>query len=359
MNTLLPHIPHAGLAICTVAVVTGAEIQLFPAGDFRAIDGRPEKVRSWRMTAADAARVVAEANQRTTPYLIDYEHQSLMAADNGQPAPAAGWFKRLEWREGRGLFAVDVEWTERAKGFILAGEYRFISPVFSFDRQSGAVQRLMSAGLTNTPALDGLAAVVAAASLRLNSSSHKEPVVSYAKIAAVLGLLADAGEEKILEGVAALKAAAAKPDPAQYVPVATMKAVQDELAALKATAAKPDLTQHAPVAALKALQDELAALKQQQISSEVNALVEQGVKDGKLLPAMKEWAVSMGQQNVAALKQYLDASPPIAALTATQTKGKAPAAAGNGLTEEEVAVCRAMGVTPDAFKKTRDAGGVQ
>ncbi|MGE1673772.1 phage protease [Pseudomonas aeruginosa] len=34
--------------------------------------------------------------------------------ENGQPAPAAGFFRALEWREGQGLFA-QVELTARAK----------------------------------------------------------------------------------------------------------------------------------------------------------------------------------------------------------------------------------------------------
>ncbi|WP_438805125.1 phage protease [Sodalis sp. (in: enterobacteria)] len=57
------------------------------------------------------------------------------ARGNGQPAPAAGWYSQLEWVEGLGLFAVDVEWTERARTLIAAGEYRFVSPLFQYDRQ--------------------------------------------------------------------------------------------------------------------------------------------------------------------------------------------------------------------------------
>jgi len=41
-------------------------------------------------------------------YVIDYHHQTLLAEKNGQPAPAAGWFDALEWREGDGLYAIDV-----------------------------------------------------------------------------------------------------------------------------------------------------------------------------------------------------------------------------------------------------------
>jgi phage I-like protein len=82
---------------------------------------------------ARSRHLIAAADARQTPYVIDYEHQTLRSAKNGLPAPASGWFKKLEWREGVGLFAVDVEWTDAAAAAIDAGEYRFISPVFLYD----------------------------------------------------------------------------------------------------------------------------------------------------------------------------------------------------------------------------------
>lgn len=82
-----------------------------------------------------------------------------------QPAPAAGWFKRMEWREGIGLFATDVRWTDKAKVMIAAREYRYISPVFHYG-PDGDVLNLIGLGLTNTPALDGLTDL---ASIALNS----------------------------------------------------------------------------------------------------------------------------------------------------------------------------------------------
>lgn len=134
-------------------------IQLFPAGTFAARDGRPGNLRgvnatSWRLTAQDAEAVIAHWQRTATPLVVDYEHQTQLAAQNGQPAPAAGWITSLEWEEGRGLFA-GVDWTDKARAHIRAGEYRYISPVFAFDRQSDAVLRLICAALTNHPALGG------------------------------------------------------------------------------------------------------------------------------------------------------------------------------------------------------------
>lgn len=135
--------------------IASREIRILPPGLFRANDGRPPDLPGWKIDAAIAARIVADLVNRDD-LVIDYEHQSVLAKQNGQPAPAAGWFNRVVWREGQGLFAVDVKWTDKAKQMIGGGEYRFISPVFSFNPENGHVERLLALGLTNNPGLSGL-----------------------------------------------------------------------------------------------------------------------------------------------------------------------------------------------------------
>lgn len=131
------------------------EFRILPAGVFRAADGRPANLDGWKIDAQIGAKLAALA-ATGDDLVIDYEHQSLLTKTNGQPAPAAGWFKTLQWREGEGLFAVNVRWTDKAKAMIAAKEYRFVSPVFVFDGNTGEVQRIVGMGLTNTPALSRL-----------------------------------------------------------------------------------------------------------------------------------------------------------------------------------------------------------
>lgn len=137
------------------------EIRLLPDGAFAARDGRPGtltggNLNAWNLSGPGAEHVLDQWRRRETPLAIDYEHQSLNARHNGQPAPAAGWIESLRYEPGQGLFA-SIRWTEGAKAFIEQDEYRFISPVFSFNPQSGDVLELKGAALTNVPALDGLA----------------------------------------------------------------------------------------------------------------------------------------------------------------------------------------------------------
>jgi len=124
---------------------TGKSVQLLPAGHFKARDGRPASIaacKDWMCGPDQAQSMVAAATSQHNPMVIDYEHQTLNAERNGQPAPAAGWFKTMEWRAGEGLFATDVDWTPAAAKAIADGEYRYISPVFEFSSVTGEVRRM-------------------------------------------------------------------------------------------------------------------------------------------------------------------------------------------------------------------------
>lgn len=286
------------------------EIQLTPAGVFRARDGRPAQIAGWKMDAGIAAKVIAHAAARQTPYVIDYEHQTLAADKNGQPAPAAGWFKTLEWREGLGLFATDVAWTAKARAHIDAGEYKFISPVFAYDRNTGEVLRQEMAALTNTPALDGMAAVAALADTFYNRptghTQEKEPPMK--SIAVLLGLDESANEADISAAVAALKASA--------------DSQGAEIAALKTQT--PDPAKFVPVETVNTLQADLAALTTRLNQGELDEVIAAAKASGKLLPAMESWARDLGKTDIAALKAYVEKVPAIAALSGNQTGGKSP-----------------------------------
>ncbi|WP_332829647.1 phage protease [Escherichia coli] len=107
---------------------------------------------------------------RTTPFVIDYEHQTLRAVNNGKARPAAGCSAR--WNGVKARACMPPVWSGRynAAAMIAAGEYKFISPVFAYNKR-GEVLELLHAALTNTPALDGMDAVMLAAASRLASLS--------------------------------------------------------------------------------------------------------------------------------------------------------------------------------------------
>ena len=156
--------PASPPGTCTVALKLDASgnplplVQLLPLGHFRARDGRPAAdypgLTGWQCDESIAQALIARFSAEGMPLLLDYEHQTMLAEENGQPAPASGWGRNLQLL-GDGLYA-EVEWTERAKAMIRAGEYKFISPVFTFNEKTGVVLKLLHAALTVTNPHAGL-----------------------------------------------------------------------------------------------------------------------------------------------------------------------------------------------------------
>ena len=90
-------------------------MRVIPDGHFDAVDGRPGnmegvKAKTWFLDSAAASAVSAAFKAGGVKLPIDYEHQTLKAAENGQPAPAAGWITALEYSPGVGMLA-HVTWT--------------------------------------------------------------------------------------------------------------------------------------------------------------------------------------------------------------------------------------------------------
>ena len=95
------------------------EIQVIPYGRYDTPKGE------FVLDDDGAAGIVAAFEAQKNDMVIDYEHQTLA----GTEAPAAGWIKKLINKGKDGIWA-SVEWTERAKKYLLNREYRYLSPVF-------------------------------------------------------------------------------------------------------------------------------------------------------------------------------------------------------------------------------------
>ena len=138
---------------------------------------------------------------------------------------------------------------------------------------------------------------------------------------------------------------------------ATADAVTAACASL-AQASEPDPAKFVPVQAVQQLQTQIAALTARQQEADVAALIAPALADGRLLPAMESWARDLGKKDVAALTAFLATAQPIAALAGPQTGGKPPTGTAGGeaqLSAAELAVCGAMGIAPDAYRKAHAA----
>lgn len=370
----------------------GAVVQLLPAGEFKSWDGRDLPCGTWKLTEKNAPSVVALANARKNDFVIDYEHQTLLADKNGQPAPAAGWFKKVEFRPGEGLFVLDTRWTARASEFIDADEYKYISAVFAFDKVTGEVEQLMHAALTNNPGLDGLDEVQLAALTARFSTADIDPASSsvdnpseHLMNKVLLALLKALGlpetdattEAQALSAVAALKGATAELRIAAGIPetataaegvaaIAALKAdagkvagLNSEVATLKAGGGKGEVdpTKYVAIEKFTELANEVAVLKATNLTTEVEDLLTQARNEGKCSPVVEDVWRAVGKKDIAQLKALIDKTPGNPALA-----GQSQTAANKAVTDpkapgtaDELAMCKSMGLTLEQFRSGAEA----
>ncbi|WP_312929110.1 phage protease [Stutzerimonas nitrititolerans] len=327
--------------------------RLIPAGTFDAPRGSLEGAGPWFLDEAAARPIIKRAAARSTDIVIDYEHQTLLSEQNGEPAPASGWIDRgsLEGRED-GLYG-RVDWKARAKAAIDADEYRYLSPVFPYDPKTGTVLDLLHVGLTNNPAID--TAIPALAAARMGSGAydptHEEDTVDREELIKLLGLAADATDEQITAAINGLIKAKADADQA----IAAAKDESAQAVAAAKAGAKPDMSQYVPRAVYVEAQQQIAALSAGSSAAELDKLIEDGLKDGRIPgQATADW---LKPQGIAACKAYLKGATPIAALRGSQTEGRKPTeeqeqGQGDDLSEAELAACKATGVAPADYRKS-------
>jgi len=359
------------------ALPDGFNVQLFPDGQFDARDGRPGRIKdcaaaSWRLDAAIAAALIARANARETPLCIDYEHHTLTAKDAGHKAVAAGWIEALCYVPGQGLFA-RVAWTDAARGHIRADEYRYISPLFTFDLATGAVLELVNAALTNNPGLDGLAAVAAARQIVATDATAAQTQTEalmdelLERLRWMLNLPVTAAAEEISAQLDKLKGMIGGADAAAAsVDLLAILAGKDAaLADLTTKLDKPDPAKFAPAEAVAALTQENAALKASLAAAQAHngvaalaAEIKAAVADGRVHKSLEGWLAELAAQAPDTARAYLDKAVPVAALTAMQTQGVAPAAAGGAgvaaLTAEEREAAKLLDIPEATFALSKE-----
>ncbi|MER9623240.1 phage protease [Mesorhizobium sp. M0222] len=360
-------------ASLTAADASGAWVQLTPAGTFAGRDGRGPYDAGDK---SDMEQIVARTRQLagSTDLVVDYDHQSVFAAvpGVGGTAKAAGWIKELQVRAA-GIFG-RVEWTEAAAAAIKAGEYRYLSPVF-LHTKAGRVIAIRMAGLTNTPNLD-LVAVAASAllpnnnptgenmdkilsALGLAKGTNEDGVVaainayltSSTAIAKAAGLTETAKQEDILAAVNSIVSDRTKFAQAAGL-AATAKSDEIVTAVQSAIAGKVDVTKFVPIAAVTELQTRLNTLESTVGNDKAEEAVNSAMKAGKLIPALKDWGLNLFKADPTKFQEFVGSAPVLTSPQLLTPKKDGEAAE---LTEAQLAVCSAMGITAEDFKKTLKA----
>lgn len=334
------------------------EFRIFRAGENRTKKG------VFLFEKKDAEQLMAKAEEHAADYSIDYGHAMFSIFSSGHPADthsAAGWFKP-QLRAGE-LWATDVSWTPLATRKITDREFRYISPTFNRD-ESGHIQELCNVALTNIPATNGLRPLVASATpeqreflaaLEDPTYPHHPPPPQESPmnqaLLALLGLAADATEAQLLAAVTELAQKAAgglEPTLATLTAKKTPAEILGTLMAWKTTAETvPTLTAR------------ITEIEGERAKSEVKALLDQAVADGKVAPAQVAMLTTMGQQNLEQLKAFVAAMP--AVLPKKKLKEPADGEGVVTLSGEDLKVAQLMGTDPKKLAALRlaERGHVQ
>ncbi|RZF83715.1 phage scaffold protein [Pseudoalteromonas sp. CO325X] len=338
-------------------------VMLMPDGAFKSGDGRPDDVEvgHWLLDAQAASMLKANAQLRSNDFHFDYEHQTLLAEENGKEAPASGWFspEDLEYVPGEGLFALNVRWTPKAREYLKNEEYRYVSPVFHYDKQTGRPVKLRHFALTNDPALDGMDKVAVLKS-STNPQRGESPMNEAIKLLQLLGVQVDGDsvtDEHYQSAHTALTALKAKADKVDSLGTQLSDANQ-QVAALKAQ--KPsdggvDLSKFVPVATYNGALEQIAVLKSEGDSLSVEQEIAKAKQDGRVIASEEEYLTDLGkQQGVAALRSVLAARSPLAALTTQQTKPQDPNQGTAALSVEDAYAADQLGISHAEFAKAKE-----
>lgn len=315
-------------------------IQLFAMGAQPSRNGAPPLVRVDDRRHADAIVAATAAWHRKNDPMVDYDHQSFFGARPGVggQAKASGWMRRI-FANDDGVFA-EVEWTPAAASALAAREYRYISPAFRHDAQ-GRVLVILNAALTNTPSLD-LAAVA--------SANSEGAIMNFAKIAEALGLGSDATEADILSAIANMGGKAVMTAVATALGVAADADLVAAATALKAQAdAGPDPAKFVPVDTVVALQTSVQSLQGQLdvlAADKRKAKIDAAQSEGRLPPALVAHASSITDD--AALDAFLTALP-VGVLGEAKVANTAALNAEGRLSEDQLALCSSMGWDPKEY----------
>lgn len=315
-------------------------LELIPAGPIvQGVDGR-----AWTFGPDEVRQVLAEFAAHLGEVVADWEHASEHKAPKGEEAPAAGWVKELEERDGA-LWG-RVEWTDRAANQIAAREYRYISPVFLYtvDEQR-RIQRLTSIGLTNRPnfaltALNQAHSQEPPAAAGGDSDPHQGDTPTMDKeLLARLGLPEDATAEQVRAAVDGLKG---------------------ELATAQNRAQAPSLDKFVPradydtaVARATNAEQRLSALKKEKEDEAIDTAINQAVEDGKIPPSSVDYhkAQCRTEGGLERFQAYVDAAPEIGGDSGLGGKTPPKGEQDKALNAEMREVMRQFGNSEDDLKQ--------
>lgn len=283
--------------------------------------------------------IIRQFKGRKLDMVIDYEHQTLKDVQ----APAGGWIKDI-WKGADALMA-KVEWTPKAKEYLSNREYRYLSPVVMVRKKDNKAVAIHSAALTNTPAIDGMFAIVNSAGFTAGEIEVKggEDMEFLKALAEILGLPETAAEEDVKTAVSALAKKAAGTEVVANSTILTMLGLKED-ARTEDVAGKIQQLQNGGNTAV-----ELAALKEKLAKKEAEGAVTAALKEGKISAAQKEWAEGYALKDPEGFKAFCEKAAPVVPMGTTKKTDPA-----GKKVEMDAVVLKNLGLTKEDLEKFAD-----
>jgi phage I-like protein len=324
------------------------EFRLFAFGENETSKG------TFILDALSAAVAMAAYRDQGNDLYVDYDHSVV----HGGESIAAGWFG-LEQRED-GIWAVNVRWTDKALAHLEGKEYRYFSPYFMVDENNRIVE-ILNIALTNFPATKRMQPLIAADRRTVSLAMSFDDIwkalraavqaysgTSWAWVMEVFDeyvvfeledsqtlyripyqiqndqvvLVGDAVEVRKtyepIEGGKTMKTVLTKlglqEEATEAQALSAVTALQEDHAQLIALTGKPTAAEALAVVRawqqgaeqVPVLSARVDELEQEKKTAELNALIQQGQEEGKLSPAMLEWAKTQSKESLTA---FLSAAP--------------------------------------------------
>jgi phage I-like protein len=250
-----------------------------------------------------------------------------------------------------------VDWTRQARDYLEKKEYRYFSPVLRLDPATRRPLALLHVGLTNVPAIKHLPPLVA----RWGGASPPEELRPAEPVVRALAAKMDSVKEKG-KMVEQLKRLMGLEPEVEEVAVCgkALETFRDLASTLNLPGEVSVAQLKGAVEALKAgamrlvkAEEALQALKVRLAKETADRCVEEALQAGKVSPAQRGWALEYCRRDPEGFQTYADRAPKLVPTGEALQILREDHHDESGLLPEELAVCRSLNVSKEAYLKAK------
>lgn len=328
------------------------EIKILPLGMVKSQKG------DFFVDDESVSNIIEHFKNRRLDLVIDYEHQTLKDVQ----APAGGWITELH--KGDDAIVAKVKWTDKAAEYLKNKEYRYLSPVVMVGKKDKKAMEIHSVALTNTPAIDGMFALVNSVDVADYEENKEELKMELKELAKMLGLPETATEEEVKKAlnIAGKVLEQSKEDSKKESenPPASEE-IKGDMVANKSTDSvilsllglKEDAKTEDIAASIMALRSggadakELLTLKAELAKRDAQDMVQLALKEGKITAAQKEWAERYALSDTEGFKSFIEKAP----VVVPQGKMELKDAPHDSNVDCDMAILKNCGLTKEDVEK--------